>query len=40
MIVMASNWQERLRPSKCDKKEDPQVWVSSFPHLLTITQKN
>ena len=29
----------RLRPPKCDKKEDPQVWATSFPHLLTLTQK-
>ena len=25
MIALASNWEDRLRPTKCDKKEDPQV---------------
>ena len=39
MIALASNWEDRLRPPKCDKKEDPQVWTTSFPHLLTLTQK-
>ena len=29
----------RIRPPKCDKKEDPQVWATSFPHLLTLSQK-
>jgi len=38
MIALASNWEDRLRPLKCDKKEDPQVWATSFPHLLTLTQ--
>jgi len=31
MIAMASNWDERLWPPKCDKKGDPQVWATSFP---------
>jgi len=39
MIALASIWEDRLRPPKCDKKEDPQVWATSFPHLLTKTQK-
>jgi len=39
MIALASNWEDRLRPPKCDKKEDSQVWATSFPHLLTLTQK-
>jgi len=39
MIAMASNWKERLRPSKADKKDDPQVWATSFPHLITLTEK-
>ena len=39
MIALASNWEDRLRPPKCDKKEDPQVCATSFPHLLTPTQK-
>ena len=39
MMALASHWEDRLRPPKCDKKEDPQVWVTSFPHLLTLTQK-
>jgi len=37
MIAMASNWEERIRPPKCDKKDDPQVWATSFPHLITLT---
>ena len=39
MIALASNWEDRLRLPKCDKKEDPQVWATPFPHLLTLTQK-
>ena len=39
MIALASNWEDRLRPPKYNKKEDPQVWATSFPHLLTLTQK-
>ena len=39
MIALASIWEDRLRPTKCDKKEDTQVWAASFPHLLTLTQK-
>jgi len=39
MIALASNWEDRLRPPKCDKKEDPQVLTTSFPHLLILTQK-
>ena len=39
MIALASAWEDRLRPPKSDKKEDPQVWATSFPHLLTLTQK-
>jgi len=39
MIAMISKWEERLRPLKCDKKDDPQVWVISFSHLITITEK-
>ena len=38
-IALASNWEDRLRPPKCNKKEDPQVWATSFPHLLTLKQK-
>ena len=30
MISMASNWEERLRSPNCDKKDDPQLWASSF----------
>jgi len=39
MIALASKWEDRLRPPKCDKKEDPQVWATSFSHLLTLTHK-
>ena len=28
---MASNWEERLRAPKCEKKDDAQVWATSFP---------
>ena len=38
-LSLASNWEDRLRPPKYDKKEDPQGWATSFPHLLTLTQK-
>jgi len=38
MIALASSWEDRLRPPKCDKKEDPQDWDTSFPNLLTLTQ--
>jgi len=37
MIATASNWEERLRPPKCNKQNDPQVWAASFPHLPTLT---
>jgi len=36
---MLHHWADRLRPPKCDKKEDPQVWATSFPHQFTLTQK-
>jgi len=39
MIALASNWEDPARPPKCDKKEDPQIWATSFPHLLTLTLK-
>jgi len=39
MIALASNWENRLRLPIYYKKEDPQVWATSFPHLLTLTQK-
>ena len=39
MIAITSNWEERLRPPKCDKKDDPQVWATSFLHQLTRTEK-
>jgi len=38
MIAMASHWEERLRRPKCDE-DDPQVWSTSFPHLITLTEK-
>jgi len=31
MIALAFNWEDKLWPPKCDKKEDPQVWATSFP---------
>jgi len=41
MIGMASSWEERPRPQKCDEKDDPQVRVTA---LLTCSlnqkQKN
>jgi len=36
---MATNWEVRLRPLKCDKKDDPQVYAASFPYLITLTEK-
>ena len=39
MIALACNWEDRLRPPKCDKKEDPHVWATSFHNLLTLRQK-
>ena len=36
---MASNSEERLRAPKGDKKDDPQVWATSFPHLITLTHR-
>jgi len=39
MIAMASNWEERLRPTKCNRKDDPQVCATSFLHLITLTDK-
>ena len=38
-MIALSNWEDRLRPPKCDKKEDPQLWATSFHRLLTLTQK-
>ena len=37
MIAMASNWEERLRTQKDEKKDHPQVWGKSFPQLVTLT---
>jgi len=39
MIAMASNWEERLQAPKGEKKNDPQVWATSFPHLITLTKR-
>jgi len=39
MIAMAANWEERLRAPKDEKKDDPQVWATSFPHLITLTKR-
>ena len=40
MIALASNWEDRLRPPKCDKKEDPQVWATSFsPSAYSNTKR-
>ena len=36
MITMASNWEERLWAPKGEKKDDPHVWTTSFPHLITL----
>ena len=38
MIALASNWEDRLRPQNATRKKT-QVWATSFPHLLTLTQK-
>ena len=39
MIAMASNWEERLQAPKGEKKDDPQDWATSFPHMLTRTKR-
>ena len=39
MIAMASNWEERLRTPRGEKKDDPQVWATSFTHLITLTKR-
>jgi len=39
MIAIASNWEEILRPPKCDKKDNPQVWSASFINLLISTRE-
>jgi len=40
MLALASQWENRLWPPKCDKKEDQQVGLHiPFPHLLTPTHK-
>jgi len=39
MIATASNWEERLRAPKDKKKDDPQVWATSFPNLITLTKR-
>ena len=39
MIALVSNWEEKLRSPKCDKKDDPRVWATSFPHLITRTER-
>ena len=39
MIAMASNWEERLRAPKDEKKDDPQGWGTSFPYLITLTKR-
>lgn len=33
MITMPSNWQKRLRRQKSDKKDNPQIWTTSFTPL-------
>jgi len=39
MIAMVSNWEERLWAPKGEKKDDPQVWDTSFMHLITLTKR-
>jgi len=39
MIAMASNWEERLRAPKGEKKDDSQVWATSFAHVITLTKR-
>jgi len=36
---MASNWEKRLRAPKDEKKDDQQVWATSFPHPITLTKR-
>ena len=35
MVTLASNWEDRLRPQKCDNTSLGYI----FSHLLTLTQK-
>ena len=36
---MASTWEERLLAPKDEKKDDPHVWGTSFPDLITLTKR-
>jgi len=36
---MASNREERLHSTKRDKKDAPRVLATSFPQLLTLSEK-
>jgi len=38
MIAVASNWEERLRPPKCDKKATGLGYIC--PHLLALTERD
>ena len=39
MIAMASHWEERIHAPKGDKKDDPQVWDTSFLYLITLNKR-
>jgi len=39
MIAMAPYWEESLRPLKCDRKDDPQVWATSFSRQLALSER-
>jgi len=39
MIAIVSNWEERLLAPKDVKIDDPQVWGTSFPLLITLTKR-
>jgi len=36
---MTSSWEERLRAPKGEKKDDPQVWATFFPHVINLTKR-
>jgi len=38
-MAMAFKWEEILPSPKCDKKEEPQLWDTSSPHLITLHQR-
>jgi len=40
MKAMASKLDERLCSPEYDKKDEPQIWATSFPHILNLSKKD